>query len=166
MQPLKPANPYHAVITGRELLRGADGKTAFKVYFVDIIGRADPTRTEWDKCGLRQDEFLAALAQTPGVEGVGFITAFAHLTKVFRFGPESEIVLNVHGWHTRGLAPLDLGRSDGYVEFACLAEARLAADEYQFWAQADAVADYLAHWSDYRGGPVARRDKLLHYWGA
>ena len=166
MLPLKPANPYHAVIGSRDLVRGADGKTAFKVYFVDIIGRADPTRTEWDKCGLRKDAFLAALAKTDGIEGVGFITAFPHITKAFRCGPESEIVMNVRAWNTRDMSRLDLARSDGYVEFACLAEAMIGADEFQFWAQADSVAAYLAQWSSYTGGPVARRDKLMQYWNA
>lgn len=166
MQPLKPANPYHAAIVGRDLLNGADSRSAFKVYFVDIVGRADPTRTEWAKCGLRKEDFLTALARTDGVEGVGFVTAFAHITKVFRFGPESEIVMNVRAWHTQGLAPLDLDRSDGYAEFACLAEAKLAADEFRFWAQAESVTSYLATWSDYAGGHIAVRDKLVRYWGA
>jgi hypothetical protein len=62
------------------------------------------------------------------------------------------------------MTPLDLGRSDGYAEFACLAEAVLAADEFVMWAKAASVADYLAQWSCYAGGPVASRDKLTCYW--
>jgi len=64
------------------------------------------------------------------VEGIGFVTAFPHITKVFRFGPEAETAMNVCAWDTRSMAPIGLGRSQGYVEFACLAEAAIAADEY------------------------------------
>ena len=164
MQPLKPANPYHAVICDRRLFRGADGLTAFKVYFVDIIGRKDPSRTEWDKCGLSRDQFMASLSGVAGLEGVGLMTAFPHITKAFRFGPESEVVLNVRAWNTKGMTPLDLGRSDAYAEFACLAEAMLAADEFALWAKAASVVEYLAQWSSYAGGPVSSRDKLTTYW--
>lgn len=76
----------------------------------------------------------------------------------------AEIVVNVRAWNTRELTPLDLGRSDGYVEFACLAEAMLAADEFRFWAEAQSVEAWLAQWSDYAGGPVREKDKLLAYW--
>ncbi|OGV68760.1 MAG: hypothetical protein A3K19_24130 [Lentisphaerae bacterium RIFOXYB12_FULL_65_16] len=164
MQPLKPANTYHAIISDRKLFRGAADLTAFKVYFVDIIGRKDPSRTEWDKCGLSRDQFMASLTGVPGLEGVGLITAFPHITKAFRFGPESEIVMNVRAWNTQGMTPLDLSRSDGYAEFACLAEAVLAADEFALWANAASVAEYLAKWSPYAGGPVSSRDKLMTYW--
>ena len=164
MQPVAKANTYHAVIRSQERL--AAGKTNLKVYFIDIVGRKDPSRTEWDKCGIDRRQFLDRLAKTEGVEGVGFVTAFPHITKAFRFGPENENVLNVRAWSTRDMAPLDLARSDRYVEFACLAEAVLAKDEYDFWAKAETVEAYLAQWSGYSGGAVERNDKLLAYWGA
>jgi hypothetical protein len=164
MKAIAACNPYHAKIVGRELLRGGDGKSVFKVYFVDIVGRAEPSRTEWAQAGLDRASYLAQLAALPGVEGVGFVTAFAHITKVFRWGPEAETVANVRAWHTRGLTDLALGRSDSYLEFACLAEAALAADEFQFWARAATVAEYLAQWSAYADGPIASHTKLAAYW--
>lgn len=160
----KPCNTYHAVLSGKNMARGADGRSVFKVYFVDIIGRKDPTRTVWAQSGISKDGFAKSLAATEGVEGVGFVTAFPHITKVFRFGPEAETVLNVRAWNTRDLAPLDLKRSAGYVEFACLAEAAIAADEYRFWSEAETVAAYLDRWSAWSQGPVARHDKLAAYW--
>ena len=160
----KPCNPYHAVVRSREALRGPDGRSVFKVYLVDIVGRTDRKRTEWSRSDLASASVLETLRTCPGIEGVGFITLFPHVTKVFRFGPEAEIVLNVRGWNTRDLSHMDLTRSDGYVEFACLAEAALAADEYAFWAEAETVEDYVVRWSAWSDGPVRTPDKLQVYW--
>ncbi|HOQ61853.1 MAG TPA: hypothetical protein PKZ08_14600 [Vicinamibacterales bacterium] len=164
MLTVKPCNTYHAVLSGKALCRRADARSAFKVYFIDIIGRKDPARTVWAQSGLDRADFLARLAGTEGVEGVGFVTAFPHITKVFRHGPEAEVVMNVRAWNTRDLAPLSLGRGQDYVEFACLAETLIAADEHLFWADARTVEEYLARWSPFADGPVARHDKLLEYW--
>ena len=164
MQPVKPCDTYHAVSAGKDVLRGADGKTVLKVYFINIIGRSDPSKVVWAECGLAKEDFLKALAETDGAEGVGFVTAFPHITKVFRYGPEAETVVNVRAWSTKDMAPLDLSRSDGYVEFACLAEALIAADEYRLWAEAESVAAYLEKWSDWADGPIVRHDKLGVYW--
>ncbi len=165
MKPIKPCSAYHAVISDRSLLRNGDGKSAFKIYYVDIVGRENPARTEWDKSGIDKVQFEASLAAAATVEGIGFVTAFPHITKVFRFGPEAETVLNVKAWNTADMSHLDLARSDGYVEFACLAEAVLAADEYLFWAQADSVEEYLSNWSDCADAPVRSNTKLADYWG-
>ena len=54
-----------------------------------------------------QERLLAQLAETEGVEGSGFVLAFRHISKVFRFGPEAETALNVRAWKTQGMAPLD-----------------------------------------------------------
>jgi len=165
MEPIRPCNTYHAVSSGQDVLRCADGKSVFKVYFLDIIGRAEPSRTVWAESGLDRAGFLAALAESEAVEGIGFITAFPHITKVFRFGPESETVLNVRAWNSRDMTPLVLDRSDGYMEFGCLAEALIAADEYRFWAEAETVAEYLEKRSGFADGPVASHEKLRRYWG-
>ena len=165
MDPVKPCNPYYGVIRQHELFRGADGKTVFKVYYVDIVGRANPALTEWDKAAVGVARWRELLAATTGVEGVGFITAFPHITKAFRFGPEGENAANVRAWKTPDMQPLDLHRSGEYLEFACLAEAVLAADEFRFWAAAHTVAEYLDQWSDYVGGPVLNHRKLAAYWG-
>lgn len=164
MLTIQPTKTYHAVLSGTDVCRGTDGKTVLKVYYVDIIGRDEPERYEWDKCGMSKADFLSKLAGAEGIEGVGFITAFPHVMKAFRFAPENEIVLNVRAWHTADLEPLDLSRLDEYVEFACLAEAEIAADEYRFWAQAETVEGYLEQWCAYEGGRIVKNDKLQAYW--
>ena len=155
---------YHALVPDRDTFRGPDGKTVFKVYYVDIIGRKDPSRTVWDLCGLEKADFLQSLAGAEGVEGIGFITAFPHITKAFRFGPGAEIVINVRAWNTKDMTDIDLARSQDYVEFACLAEALIAADEFCFWAEADSVDKYLSQWSACTDAPIVRNDKLRQYW--
>ena len=165
MRNIQPTKTYHAVLSGTDTCRGTDGRTVFKVYYVDIIGRDEPERYEWAKCGLSKDDLLSKLAEAEGIEGVGFITAFPHVMKAFRFAPENEIVLNVRAWHTASLEPMDLSRLDDYVEFACLAEAEIAADEYRFWAQAETVDEYLEQWCSYADGLIVENDKLGKYWG-
>jgi len=72
------------------------------------------------------------------VEGIGFVTAFPHITKVFRFGPEAETVMNVHAWDTRSMRrsawdALRLRR------VRLPGEAAIAADEYNAWARTRTV---------------------------
>ena len=159
-----PANPYDARIAGRRLLHGADGRSAFKVYFVDIVGRANPERYEWDRCPTSREAFLAAFSRV--AEGVGFVTAFPHVTKLFRFGPHAETVLDVRGYRTADLAAYPLPRGDGTFEFACLAEALVAADESSYWASAADVKAYLDRWSPFAAAKVVDHGKLARYWSA
>ena len=164
MEPIKPCNTYHGKSAGTEMVRMPDGKSAFKVYFVDIVGRKQPERFEWMLSGRSPKDFLAGLAKR-GIEGIGFVIAFPHITKVYRYGPNPEIVMNVKAYKTDGLEPLSLERGEGYVEFACLAEAVIGADEYEFWAKAKSVEEYLKQWSDFADGPIVDHEKLRRYWG-
>ncbi len=163
MEPIKPCNTYHGKDAGRDVLKPAGGKTVFKVYFVDIAGRKQPERFVWSLCGRSRKDFMEALAQKQ-IEGVGFVISFPHITKVFRYGPNPEIVLNVKAFKTETLEPLSLERSEGYVEFACYAEAVIGADEYRFWAEAGSVEDYLNKWSSFADGPIVNHAKLFNYW--
>lgn len=164
MEPIKPCETYRAVLSSRDIYRGSDGKTVFKVYFVDIVGRSDPARTVWAECGREKRDFVASLAEAEGVEGIGFITAFPHISKAFRFSPGAETVLDVRAWNTADMSVHDLRRGEGYVQFACLAEAVVANDEFAFWAEAETVEEYLRKWSDFEECVVGRHDKLLGYW--
>jgi hypothetical protein len=139
-----------------------DGKSVFKVYYVSITGRDDPARYEWGKAPLSRGDFERQFAAS-GLEGVGFVTAFPHITKVFRFAPSMETVLHVRALQTASLEPLNLDRGGGWVEFACYAEALLANDEYRFWAEASSVEAYLQAWSDFSEGPIVVHDKLMRY---
>ena len=156
---VRVASSYHARVVGSRLVRMPDDESVFKLYCIDIVGREEAVRYEWRKSSLDGADFEARLAAT-GWEGVGFITAFPHIAKVFRFAPEAETVLHVFAFDPADLAPLDLSRNPPWVEFACFAEAAIASDEYRLWAAASTVEEYLAGFSAFRDGPIARHDKL------
>ncbi len=160
---VKPCNTYAARPAGQRFWQ--HGPSAFKIYYVDIYGREHPERFEWAPCGLDQAVVPAALA-TLGVEGVGFVIAFPHIVKVFRWSPQAEILLLVKAFKPADLSPILLDRDEGYVEFACLAEALIAADEYRLWAAATSVAGYLAQWSSWADTPIVDHAKLRRYWPA
>jgi len=156
---------YHAITSRVSTLTMPDGKSAFKIYYVSIVGRDRPELYEWEHCALTRDEFERTFAEV-GHEGVGFAIAFPHITKVFRFAPTMETVLDIREYDTPGMVPKNCDRGDGYHEFACYAEAVLAAEEYHAWARATSVAEYLESRSEAADFPVARNDKLAEYWGA
>jgi len=158
-----PCRTYHAQTVGRSLLRMPDGKSVFKVYYVSAIGRERPELFEWGRCPRTTADFEKAF-RVGGYEGVGFAVVFPHVTKIYRFSPEGETLLDVRELHTDSMTPQDGSRSDGYHEFACYAEAAIAADEYRAWAAAATVDDYLASWSDANDFPVATNTKLAAYW--
>lgn len=158
----KQPQPYHAVLFFRTLLRPPGRRSAFKVYFINLTGRQDRARYEWNAAPQAAGEMLQALAETVP-EGVGFIAAFRHITKIFRFDPDLETVLNVRAFKTDGLAPLDLKRAEYYLEFACLAETVLAADEYRFWAGARSVEEYLSSFSRFSECEIASVSKLAAF---
>lgn len=160
---ISPCNSYHAVAIRRSLVRMSDGRSAFKMYFVSIIGRDKPERFEWDK-SLRTPGWFEGVFKQSMLQGVGFVTAFPHISKVFRFGPANETILNVRAFSTPDFSDLSLARDDGFMEFACLAEALIAADEYRAWAAAACVEDYLQSWSAQADMPVLSNTKLAAHW--
>ena len=164
MEPVVPVNTYAARPAGSEMLRLGDGISAFKIYYVDIIGRSDPSRFEWDACGRDRSTISEGLARL-GVSGVGFVTAFPHITKVFRFAPSAETILHVRAYSSADFSEISLDRDAGYVECACLAEAVIAADEYRFWAEAPSVETYLERWCDWPLSPIVDNTKLATYVG-
>ena len=162
MEPVVPVNTYTARPAGTEMLRLDDGVSVFKVYYVDIIGRSDPKRFEWDAGGRDRSTIARGLAHV-GVSGVGFVTAFPHITKVFRFAPSAETILHVKAYSSADFSEINLARDSGYVECACLAEAVIAADEYHLWAEAQSVEEYLERWCEWPLSPIADNAKLARY---
>jgi hypothetical protein len=160
MEPIKPANTYAAYPSGTATYR--HGPHVFKVYYVDITGREQPERYEWALCGRSRDSVLNLLAQA-SVEGIGAVVSFPHITKVFRFAPGAETIMHVRAFKTEDFAEINLAREEGYLEFACYAEAIIAADEYRFWAEAQTVEEYLRRWSDCRDAVIADHTKLQVY---
>lgn len=157
-----PCRPYHSRTEQTGLLRLADGRSAFKLYYISIIGRDNPAAYEWPHCELTYARVEALLADSE-LAGIGFITAFPHILKIFRFAPAMETVLHVRAYTTSTLAPLDLARDDHYVEYACYAEAAIATDEYHAWAQAETIETYLQYVSPFRDGPIKQHGKLARY---
>ncbi len=157
-----PCRPYHSKMIKKTWLCLPGSQSAFKLYFFSLIGRDEPERFEWERSSLTPVAFEANLSKM-APEGVGFITAFPHLTKIFRFAPSNETLLHVRAFHTHDLTPLDLARPEHYMEFACYAEAVIAADEYRQWASAGTVSDYLRSLSDFPDGPVVSHAKLGKY---
>jgi hypothetical protein len=154
---------YHARTAGECLLRMPDGKSVFKVYYLSNIGRPTPEMFEWERCPRTPADFEAAFL-AGGHEGVGFVLAFPHVTKVYRFAPEMETILDVREFNTEGMTHRDCGRSGGYHEMACYAEAVIAADEYHAWAKATSVNEYLGFHSTATDFPVVSHQKLGAYW--
>jgi hypothetical protein len=158
-----PCRTYHAQTVGRGLLRMPDGKSAFKVYYISVIGRDKPELFEWEHSALTRERFEKAFL-AGGYEGIGFVMAFPHVTKIFRFSPTMETIMDVREFHTEAMRQMDCSRGDGYHEFACYAEAAMAADEYGAWARAATVEEYLTFRSAATAFPVASNTKLAEHW--
>jgi len=145
------------------MLRMPDGKSVFKAYYISVVGRDNPERFEWARSPRTQHDFEQAFL-AGGYEGIGFVLTFPHVTKIFRFSPSAETLMDVREFHTEGMRPMDCSRGDGFHEFACYAEAAIAADEYDAWARAKSVEEYLAFQSGKADFPVASNAKMAIYW--
>ncbi|MCC7494216.1 MAG: hypothetical protein IT204_17790 [Fimbriimonadaceae bacterium] len=160
---LKPCLPYTARPAGTGVWR--DGRSHFKIYYVDITGREHPERYEWALAAAGPACLTAALTAA-GTVGIGFVVAFPHIAKVFRWSPAAETILLVSAFRPADRTALPLDRGAGEVEFACYAEALIAAGEYHLWAAASSVADYLEQWVEWSEAPVVSHTKLAAYWPA
>jgi len=156
---------YHAITSSTTALSMLDGRSVFKVYYISIIGRDRPELYEWERCTPGREEFERAFV-AGGHEGIGFAIAFPHVTKIFRFAPSMETVLDIREFDTVGMQPKNCERGDGYHEFACYAEAVIAAEEYHAWARATGVREYLDFRCACADFPVASNSKLAEYWSA
>ena len=154
---------YHAVTDSVKLLQMPDGKSAFKVYYISIIARDKPESYEWEHFALSKDEFEEVFL-AGGHAGIGFVIAFPHITKVFRFGPSMETVMDVGVFDTIGMKRRDDGRPDGYHEFACYAEAVIAGEEYRVWAKVNTVEEYLQRRCKCADFPILSNSKLAEFW--
>jgi hypothetical protein len=154
---------YCAVSSGTTLLNMADGKSAFKIYYLSILGRTQPELYEWDQCSLTRDDFARRFLSGAHA-GIGFVTVFPHITKIFRFAPSMETVMQVKAFETRSMVPQVCSEDDGFWEFACYAEAVIAAEEYRVWAASSSVAEYLTFWCPGSDFPLITSNKLRQYW--
>ena len=140
-----------------------DGRSVFKLYLLSIIDRDEPALYDWANSRFSISEFKGRFRER-GYEGVGFVTAFPHITKIFRYAPEVETVVDVRELDTTTLDELDCNRNDQYHEFACYAESLIAADEYRAWAKANSVDEYLQFRCSLSDFPIVNHSKLCDYW--
>ena len=66
-----------------------DGKSVFKIHYISIMGRDKPELYEWEHSPFTQldfEQFFLSGAH----EGIGFVTAFPHISKIFRFSPYAD----------------------------------------------------------------------------
>lgn len=160
---MTPCRPYHGRTHHSKIITMPNPKSVFKIYYISIIGRDQPELYEWEHCPLSPEQFEETLRSGPH-EGIGFIIAFPHITKVFRFSPGAETVLDVSEFQTTGMRPKDGSRGDGSHEFACYAESMIAADEHEAWAKAATIEEYLAFRLARLDFPVTSQTKLADYW--
>lgn len=154
---------YHARTFKQSLLRMPDGKSVFKIYYISIIGRDTPEKFEWERAPHAQAGF-EKLFLSGNHEGMGFVTAFPHITKIYRFSPYAETILDIGEFHTADMLHKDCSRNDGSHEFACYAESAISADEYEAWAKALTVEEYIAFRCMKTNFPVASNVKMAEYW--
>jgi len=154
---------YHGKQVGQSIVKMPDGKSVFKLYYISNMGRDTPELFEWGRCARTPADFERALLAT-GIEGVGFAIPFPHVAKVYRFSPTAETVLDVREFETEGMRPRDCDHGEGFHEFACYAEAVIAAAEYHAWARARSVEEYLAFTAAEADFPVQSHTKLATYW--
>jgi hypothetical protein len=162
METIKESQIYNAQLDGHSLLRIPDGLSVFKVYYLSITGREKRELYEWDHSPHSKDQFEGYLLSN-GQQGIGFVTCFPHITKVFRFSASNETVLEVREFITATLQPVDMTRGDGFHEFACYAEAVIAAEEYKSWAEAGSVEQYLKYRCDAPPFNIHSNRKLKQY---
>ncbi|NLF92844.1 MAG: hypothetical protein GX564_03065 [Oligosphaeraceae bacterium] len=160
---ISPCNSYHALVEDCQILRKDDAQSVFKVYFCSITGRATPERFEWAHCQQSKQDFLDNL-QKSNFEGIGFVTAFPHIAKIFLYAPQNEILQYVSAFKPTSGECAPLQRENNFLEFACLAEAVIAAQEFNFWAESDSVAEYLSRIGQFAPLSIVRNDKLQQYW--
>ena len=155
--------PYHARTVRHSLLRMSDEKSVFKIYYISILGRDQPDQYEWEYCPHTQYSFEKVFLSGKH-EGIGFVIAFLHITKVFRFSPYVETILDVSEFHTVDMHHMNCSRGDGSHEFACYAESIISADEYEAWANATTVEEYIAFRCNKTDFPIVSYTKLTTYW--
>ena len=87
---------------------------------------------------------------------------------IARYMPKAEIILTLKAFETQTGKPINLDRGEGFMEFACLAEAVIANDEYRAWGEAENVEQYLEARCSCFGKelPIRVKNKMKNYWEA
>ena len=135
--------PYTSEPSGTAVLR-VDGKSHFKLYFLQILGRAQRSRYEWAATHRSKEQTIAQL-KAQSMLGVGFACLFPHINKVFFFGSSEgcrETNLYVRAFGGDPLQPISLEYGEG-MEIACAGEMDIASKEFALWQNCASVEEYL-----------------------
>ena len=160
MDPVKPVSAYTSRPVGVALLRLSD-KSAFKVYFMDIVGREEPEKYEWEASGRDRGAAMEQL-KGAGLTGVGFICLFPHIAKAFFFGECGETNLYAQAFRGDPFRPSALDYARG-VEVACAGEMDVAAREFALWRKCATVEAYLSEFVVPEECGFANHGKLREY---
>lgn len=137
-------------------------KTAvFKIYFVDILNREQKNKYVWEYAEITKKDLLNGIEKLHP-QGIGFIIAFPHVFKIFRFGPSIETNLYSIAYNPKTMERLTL-QEEGWLELGCLAEIEISFDEFTFWATSPNVEDYLLNFSSKGNGSILDHSKLFNY---
>ena len=83
----------------------------FEVYCLSVIGKEQSHLFDWQSCDYTSDDFENRVHS--GIQSVGFITAFWRITKVFRYSPQTEMVVDVGYPDTRSFKSVSSDRGGG-----------------------------------------------------
>ena len=89
--------PYHGISAGQTVLNMPDGRSVFKLYLLSIIDRDEPALYDWASSRLSISEFKVRFRER-GYEGVGFVIAFPHITKIFAMHRKSRLWSTCESW--------------------------------------------------------------------
>jgi hypothetical protein len=139
-----PESPQYTSEPAGTALLNVDGKFYFKLYFLQILGRAQRSRYEWASATRSKAQTVAQL-KAQGIGGVGFVCIFPHITKVFFFGSSGECRetnLYIRAFGGDPLQPISLEYGEG-IEIACAGEMDIASKEFALWQRCASVEEYL-----------------------
>lgn len=133
------------------------------MYYVSIVGREKPEYYDWEFCNFSRKSFEKKFLNSD-LSGIGYVISFPHITKVYRFSPFAETIVDVSEYKTMVMVPIDCSRGDGFHEFACFAEAAISGEEYRAWARSQTIEEYLDFRCDLEQFPIVTNTKLKGYW--
>jgi hypothetical protein len=160
MVTVKAAQDYRSRCTETRRLELPDG-SRFKVYVMEITGRANPERYEWRYSSRTPEQATRQLGRA-GAGGVGFVCLFPHIAKVFFFGETLETNLYAQAWHGNPWMRCELEDERG-CEIACAGEMDVAGKEFALWRRAASVEEYLARFVEPEECGFRAHRKLYSY---
>ncbi len=157
--------PYNGYLHSSGQLR-VGGEVVGKAYFLDIRGREDPERTEWDYASLDRDEVLRGLEGLLTDGDVYVAGIFPHVTTVWKWGNPLEGNQETNLYRVLFLNTGDLSPAEWTGEYGaigCPAEIALVCEEARLWAESGSVEEYLERFASFDPVCVREPNKLREH---